>query len=251
MPRPSALRSGLLCLLLTTPLAGCGSDAATPSDGGVDATAGSEVAPPGTDAAGSCSYGGAAHPPGSTFPATDGCNSCMCLAGGAVACTEIACPPRDGGAAACDFSARYSYGDIGGLRIAVSRSELAPGNKYTHTRTPVAGDGPTLMCSPPLPACGSQDVITAYDVEVHDLPLPDVQAALSQPQPPLYGYDSRPVDGTVFEFKRADGRGFLVGTPCDTRPACTAIPPGIAQLTKRLRDLDKQQLATPECAALR
>lgn len=44
-----------------------------------------------------CSYGGSSHPVGSSFPSTDGCNTCSCLAGGAVACTERACLPSDGG----------------------------------------------------------------------------------------------------------------------------------------------------------
>jgi hypothetical protein len=246
-------------MLLMAP--GCGSDPLVSSDAGVDSgpspggdTAGPDA--PGSDAAGGCAYGGTTYPTGAKFPADDGCNTCTCLAGGGAACTEIACPRRDGGSpdlAACDFSARYSYGTIGGLRFSVSRTELAPGNKYTHTRSPVSGaPGSTLSCSPGMPPCGAQDVITAYDIEVHDLGRADVQAALAEPQPPLFGYDSRPVDGTVFELKRADGRGFLVGDSCDNRPPpCRPIPAGVAQLTKRLQDLDKQQLAAPECAALR
>src|SRR5687767_7509340 len=66
---------------------------------------------------------------------------------------------------------------------------------------------------------------------------------------PLYGLDSRPVDGTVFEMRRADGRGFLVGAPCrsDVVTPCVAIPVGIQRLVNRLRALDAQQLATPWC----
>jgi hypothetical protein len=248
-------------MLLLAPA--CGSDALSPSDGGSDAASGPDVSPgsdlaatdtAAADTAGGCSYAGATHPVGSRFPAEDGCNTCTCLAGGGVACTEIACPPRDGGSpdlATCDFSARYSYGAIGGNATFVYRTELAPGNKYTRTRTSLRAPQPALTCSPAMPPCGAQDAISAYDIEVHDLPRPDVQAALAEAQPPLYGYDPRPLDGTVFELKRADGRGFLVGDTCDGRPApCRAIPAGIAQLTKRLRDLDTQQMAKPECAAL-
>jgi Pacifastin inhibitor (LCMII) len=224
-----------------------------PSDAGVDSAPSPDV--PGGDTAGGCAYRGTTYPVGANFAADDGCNSCTCLAGGGAACTEIACPRRDGGSpdlAACDFSARYSYGTIGGLRVSISRTELAPENKYTHTRSPVSAPGSALSCSPAMPPCGAQDVITAYDIEVHDLGRADVQAALAEAQPPLYGYDSRPVDGTLFEFKRADGRGFLVGDTCDNRPPpCRPIPAGVAQLAKRLQDLDKQQLAAPECATLR
>jgi hypothetical protein len=250
-------------MLLLAP--GCGSDAlSSPDGGGADSASGPDVSPgsdlaatdsAAADTAAGCFYAGTNHPVGSKFPAEDGCNTCTCLVGGGVACTEIACPPRDGGSpdlATCDFSARYSYGAIGGNALYVDRSELAPGNKYTHTRTPQRGAGPIASCAPALPPCGAQDAITAYDIEVHDLGQADVKAALAEAQPPLYGYDSRPVDGTVFEFKRADGRGFLVGQSCDNRPPpCRPIPAGVAQLTQRLRDLDKQQLGKPECVALR
>jgi hypothetical protein len=39
-----------------------------------------------------CTYGGKGYVLGATFPATDGCNTCTCGVGGAVACTEKACP---------------------------------------------------------------------------------------------------------------------------------------------------------------
>jgi hypothetical protein len=76
-------------------------------DGSVDASAdapaicadanGNVIACP-TDAGIPCTYQGKDHPPGSTFPSYDGCNSCSC-AGGQVVCTEKACadagPPID------------------------------------------------------------------------------------------------------------------------------------------------------------
>jgi hypothetical protein len=161
--------------------------------------------------------------------------------------------PPDGGGGTCDFHASYEYGAIGGRRALVDRSFLSPGNRYTHTRTALVADsGAALSCSPPMPSCGSLDVITAYDVEVHDLPAADVQDALAQATPPLYGVDTRPSDGSVFEFKRADGRGFLVGEPCvGADPSCVAIPAGVARVRRRLQDLDTQQLLASECAALR
>ena len=161
--------------------------------------------------------------------------------------------PFDGGGGTCDFHGSYEYGAIGGRRTTVDRSFLSPGNQYTHTRTALVADaGAALSCSPPMPSCGSLDVITAYDVEVHDLPAADVQEALAQATPPLYGLDTRPSDGSVFEFKRADGRGFLVGEPCaDAVPSCVAISAGIERVRRRLQDLDTQQLLASECAALR
>lgn len=45
---------------------------------------------------GTCSYSGRGYHVGDTFPSEDGCNSCSCVAGGGVACTERACL-SDGG----------------------------------------------------------------------------------------------------------------------------------------------------------
>jgi hypothetical protein len=222
-----------------------------------------------------CLFHGVQYQTGESFK--NSCNSCSCGADGQVACTLVGCGPPEpvdagappdgaqdvgdtggqpdqrGDGPTCDFATSYDYGYIGGFRISVDRSYLSPGNQYRHTRVPISTAGPALLsCAPPLPACGASDVITSYDVEVHDLPLADVQAALAMATPPLYGFDMRPSDGTVFEFRRADGRGFLVGSPCTgaTTP-CTAVPAGVAQLKQRLLDLDAQQLAQPECAALR
>ena len=60
-----------------------------------------------------CLYGGEVYRPGQSFPSTDGCNTCSCSPGGAVACTLRACAPdRCGGIAglACDDGeyCRYS-----------------------------------------------------------------------------------------------------------------------------------------------
>jgi hypothetical protein len=211
-----------ILVLLTVSSLGCGSDALPPADGGADATATNPdtIVPDGpstTDV--------------SPAPAPD-----------------TGTPPD--ATTACDFSARYSYGFVGGNSPYTTRSELAPGNKYTHSRSSLRSTIPSASCSPPMPTCGALDVITAYDIEVHDLARADVQAALAAPEPLIYGQDTRPVDGALFEFKRADGRGFLVGSPCQAA-GCRAIPPGLAQLAKRLQDLDQQQLAAPECAALR
>jgi hypothetical protein len=152
----------------------------------------------------------------------------------------------------CDFSTSYEYGYVGGERATFDRSFLSPGNRYVHQRLDLSlPAGPGVTCSPAMPPCGAPDVITAYDIEVLDLPRADVQSALAQPTPPLYGADLRPVDGSVFEFKRADGRSFLVGNPCAQDSSCDPIPPGIAQIKQRLLDLDAQQLGAPECESLR
>lgn len=40
---------------------------------------------------GTCAYNGKTYAAGDSFPSADGCNTCTCSAGGAVACTERAC----------------------------------------------------------------------------------------------------------------------------------------------------------------
>jgi len=199
---------------------------------------------------GVCFYGGMTYRPGQSFPADDGCNTCTCLANGQAGCTKIGCPPRDA-AAACDLDTKVDYGDVGGLRIFVERSFLEPGNRYSRTRMPVvAGGTAALSCAPPLPRCGTNGAITAAELKAA-FDHPDVRAALAETTPPLYGRDLRPVDGIVLEFKRSDGRGFLLGAGCNAPLGCRNIPTGIAQLGRLLRDLDRQQLEAPECQALR
>jgi hypothetical protein len=212
---------------------------------------GPDAGGPGPDVApdGSCAYGGAVYRAGDSFPAEDGCNTCTCLSNGGVGCTRKACPPQDAGPT-CDVSTRYEYGEVGGLRIAVQRSVVEPGNRYTRTRSPVVGNGPVLSCAPPLPRCGTFGAITAAELEAA-FRHPDVQAALAEATPPVYGRDLRPVDDTVLEVKRADGRGFLVGAGCNAPIGCRNIPAGIVQISRQLRDLDRQQLAAPECQGLR
>ena len=83
---------------------GCGSDS-TPGPsggaggqaaGGTQATGGSGGSDPsgtggvGGSPGGSCTYDGQTYADGSSFPATDGCNTCSCSSG-VVACTLMAC----------------------------------------------------------------------------------------------------------------------------------------------------------------
>jgi hypothetical protein len=45
----------------------------------------------------SCIEGNQVHSYGTSFPSSDGCNTCWCRAGGQIDCTLMACLPRDGG----------------------------------------------------------------------------------------------------------------------------------------------------------
>jgi len=64
----------------------------------------------GQDPGGECSYGGSVHPAGTTFPATDGCNTCACSETGEVACTKALCPADRG--QFCSYGGRtYNTGN--------------------------------------------------------------------------------------------------------------------------------------------
>ncbi len=69
-------------------------------------------------------------------------------------------------------------------------------------------------------------------------------------QPPVYGVDSRPNDGQVFEIKRSTGGSLLVGGDCPspTLSSCWPIPAGVAKLVADLHALNDQQLADASCA---
>lgn len=158
--------------------------------------------------------------------------------------------PRDGGTSpTCVFDQRYEYGHIGGFRSSVGRTTLTPASSFLHVRTTVREPRTSTSCSPPLPACGAANQIGSDDVEAA-MAHPDVRAALASPTPLLYGRDTRPVDGTVFELVRQDSRGLLVGFPCEGAAGCREIPPGVAALVTLLEALDRQQLALPACSAL-
>ncbi len=197
-----------------------------------------------------CTYNGTTYAAGSSFPSSDGCNSCGCGSGGEVSCTERGC------ANLCALDATYTFGPNGGLVAYIDSATLTPPGSYRYTRT-AAGSGiaapvPAAMtCAPAMPACRTDGEIDVADI-MADLGAADVQLALSAAQPPLYGGDSRPVDGQVFEVKRSSGGSFLVGNDCPpTSSSCRPIPAGVAKLVADLRALNEQQLADPSCGILR
>jgi hypothetical protein len=106
-----------------------------------------------------------------------------------------------------------------------------------------------------MPPCGVEDLFSAADI-MRAIGDTDVQHALAMATPPIYGRDARPVDGSIFQFLRADGRGFLAGGACGSGgplpgAACVDVPVGITRLVNALRALDEQQLRDASCAALR
>jgi hypothetical protein len=151
----------------------------------------------------------------------------------------------------CEFGATYTYGPVGGLSFLAYEATLSPPARYEFTLSEYGEPTRTFSCAPALPACGANDVISAYDILVHDLPLPDVQAALAEDTLPFFGRNLVPVDGTAFSFESAGGHGFMVGEPCEGEAGCREITAGIAQLKQRLEQLDEQQLADPSCEEIR
>jgi hypothetical protein len=162
------------------------------------------------------------------------------------------CAPPFNPAVACTFDTGYTFGDEGGLRIRVDRSTLATPAEYGRTRQFRAAGMAAISCSNKVPMCRkAPGLITTADV-VEAFAAPDVVAALAEARPQVYGRDSRPVDGTVLEVLRADGRGFLLGPACTGGQFCTRpLTDGLARVASLLNRLDTQQLATPGCEALR
>lgn len=76
---------------------------------------------------------------------------------------------------------------------------------------------------------------------------PDVVAAFAA-APILYGRDTRPVDGQVFEIEEVGGAIVTVGSDCGSvGPACVAIPPGVAALQALLVRLETERLGESDC----
>ena len=219
--------------MLTT-AAGCGSSLTSPDGGN----------PPG------CVVNRLYLAPGRSIPASDGCNTCSCTANGQTVCTTIACLSDAG---TCALDTTYRYGETGGLVAYVNETTLTPPGGYVHDRTSVITDPPDTSCAPALPPCNVDGAVDVADI-MRDVADTDAQDALAMASPPTYGRDARTFDGTIFQFIRADGHGFLAGDDCGltTGPGgCVALPAGIVRLVADLRALDQQQLQDPSCAALR
>jgi hypothetical protein len=224
----------LLALVVVVGLAvGCGSVLNTPDGGGGAA----------------CERNGVTYPSGTSVPSGD-CNSCFCE-NGQIICTKTACPVDAG---TCAFDATYRYGDTGGLVAYEDVATLTAPVSYRYERTSRITDPASSSCAPAMPPCGVDDLYSPGDITgaIGDT---DVQKALAMATPPIYGRDTRPVDGTIFQFVREDGHGFLAGGACGSGGplpgTCVEVPAGITRLVNALRALDEQQLKDPSCAALR
>jgi hypothetical protein len=156
----------------------------------------------------------------------------------------------EGDVSTCGLDMAITFGYQGGWTRFDQSYALAVDGTFVATRT--EHDGTRTSCTTRIPPCDAADALVVDLGDVASMfHRSGVVAALASSTPPLYGYDSRPVDGSVFAVTRADGRGFLVGDPCDSHSPCTPIPPDVAGLAGILRELIDQELARPECSALR
>lgn len=225
--------------------------------GGVGGSGGSTVTP---DAAQTCSYNGRSYPLGEGFILD--CNSCVCMSSG-MACTGRICLhdaapdlPSSADGPSCALSTNLTFGPDGGNAIYADVNRLTA-NSFTITRNYAAWANPdggsSASCSPPLPACGSA-AVTIATINA-DLAQADVQSvwALPQTPTPLFGSDSRPVDGTVYSIALDDGRKVWVGEQCASpvMSSCRYIPTGLVQLVQDLQKLASAMLADAACKALR
>jgi hypothetical protein len=148
-------------------------------------------------------------------------------------------PDGAAGAGACCVDETISWGRAGGFVIYHDTSTLEPCAQYTRTRTETGGGTPSSCAQTLQQACGAG--LGADDV-VEALADPDVQAALAT-APVLYGLDTRPLDGQVFQIQ-VEAALIEVGNACQSAQ-CTPIPDGVGALRDLLVAIDEQELAEP------
>lgn len=159
----------------------------------------------------------------------------------------------------CEISGRWHFGGVGGLTTSVRVNRLAPPDQFSvHVSAGPAYDSsyfpdaaqPDWQCSNAIPGCGE---VVGIDAGSSPVTVADINRAFADPEvkaafaassltsPVVFGHDSRPVDGAILEIGRdTDGRGFLVGGPCETG-GCSAVPAGIQRLATLLQRLGEQQ----------
>jgi hypothetical protein len=246
------VRRLLLTLSAVALAAGCGSTLQRPDGGGAGNTGAGGTG--GTSDSGQCVVNGMTYPNGAEFPCSPGgCAPCGCM-NGQVTIFTVDCNV-DG--PVCRIDTTYTYGDTGGLVAYEDTTTLIPPTTWHRARTSHITDPASSVCEVPL-LCDLVGAVTGdlggvVEIEHIKIDLADgkVQRAFSLPAPPVYGRDTRPFDGTVFQLLRDDGHGFVMGADCGGETGCTDIPGGISKLVADLHQLDARQLMDPACASLR
>ena len=174
-------------------------------------------------------------PPTPTHPA--------CVAG---QCMSIGSVTPDAGMPDCVtcLMSSLQWGLDGGFVAYQDTSTLAPCIHYTRQRKEPGPNGKLLFsCETDFVACNA---ITSSGAVLSALSNADVQEALRQGYV-LYGRDTRPADGNVFQVKNGSAT-IEVGGSCDGAPPnCIPAPAGVQALVDLLRNIDTQLAGTPSC----
>lgn len=163
--------------------------------------------------------------------------------------SDVPCTPMLGGT--------VTFGLDGGKVAFVERFTLAPAAAFRAERRSGGSVGMLVsMCETALPGCNTADMVDVGELNAA-LGARDVQIAFGAARgmpgmQMIYGYDPRPVDGTVFAIE-ADGVRLFVGAPCRAgmMEGCLATPVGVQRLVDVLTALRDQELQRPACMTFR
>jgi hypothetical protein len=136
-----------------------------------------------------------------------------------------------------------SWNHDGGFVAYRETSTLEPCRTFRHVREPLATDPPSLTCTDPIDSC--DDLTRPADIQ-SALAHPDVAAALAS-SPVLFGSDTRPVDGQVFQV-HVGAALIEIGHECGGTAGCTDAPAGVAALQSALLELRSDLLDRPPCS---
>ena len=217
----------------------CGADgnvactfSACPLDGGL---------PPFDGGAPGCTYNGVTYTQGSSFPSSDGCNSCGCEAG-VVSCTERACDD------VCTLDATYTFGgERRSRRLCRHRDADAAG--IVQVRIPAGNPTtPAASCMPAMPACRTDGAIDIANITA-DLSDADVQRSFGLAQP-LVTVPTAVRSTARCSNQALDRRHHLRRRRLPGHFVVVHTDPGRRrQAGRQSARADEQQLADPSCAA--
>jgi hypothetical protein len=148
-----------------------------------------------------------------------------------------------GGGAGC-IDGALSWGQNGGRVAYQDRHTLAPCRAFSIARSMQGTPGADLNCANEV---GASADVTADDIDAA-LAHADVLTAFAD-APVLYGRDTRPFDGTVFQIEVA-ADVIEVGSDCAGQLGCVPVPAGVQALRTALEALTAQQRMLPDCDQL-
>jgi hypothetical protein len=150
--------------------------------------------------------------------------------------------PRD---AACTLGFSMTYGPEGGLVNRSDSSAIAPPAAYVLTRKFGSATMPDQQCMAALPLC-ARDARVVTTSDLARVLTNAVVAGAFGTNMPVFGYDPRPVDGSILVLHRPDGRTLGIG---ESR-AGADVPPELLEAQRVLSRLDGQMRGEPACATL-